>query len=78
MTTTRSAKPQIDWDDEAAGGAGRLAGPRTPTPAWASSKARARPLVGQAASLLATVVGQDLEEGDDGVFRIARRVARTG
>ena len=25
--------------------------------------------------LLATVLGQDLEEGDDGVFRIARRVA---
>lgn len=29
----------------------------------------------QAAGLLAAVVGQDLEEGDDGVFRIARRVA---
>ena len=28
------------------------------------------------AELLATVVGQDLEEGDDGRFRIARRVAR--
>jgi len=30
----------------------------------------------QAAGLLATVVGQDLEEGSDGVFRIARRVAK--
>jgi hypothetical protein len=30
----------------------------------------------QAAALLATVVGQDLEEGEDGVFRIARRVAK--
>ncbi len=29
----------------------------------------------QAATLLATVVGQDLDEGADGVFRIARRVA---
>ena len=29
-----------------------------------------------AAKLLATVLGQDLEEGDDGVFRIARRVAK--
>jgi Transposase DDE domain/Transposase domain (DUF772) len=32
--------------------------------------------VEQAAVLLATVVGQDLEEGVDGVFRIARRVAK--
>jgi hypothetical protein len=31
--------------------------------------------LGQAATLLATVLGQDLEEGDDGVVRIARRVA---
>jgi hypothetical protein len=32
--------------------------------------------VGKAAALLATVVGQDLEEGEDGVLRIARRVAK--
>ena len=32
--------------------------------------------VEQAAVLLATVVGQDLDEGVDGVFRIARRVAK--
>jgi hypothetical protein len=31
--------------------------------------------VARIAELLATVVGQDLEEGDDGRFRIARRVA---
>ena len=31
--------------------------------------------VARVAELLATVVGQDLEEGDDGRFRIARRVA---
>ena len=30
----------------------------------------------QAATLLATVVGQDLEVGDDGTFRIARKVAK--
>src|SRR6266516_1433304 len=30
------------------------------------------PVVAQAASLLATVTGQDLDEGEDGVFRIAR------
>jgi hypothetical protein len=32
--------------------------------------------VAQAAELLATVVGQDLEQGEDGVFGIARRVAK--
>ena len=31
--------------------------------------------VRQAAELLATVLGQDLEQREDGVFRIARRVA---
>ena len=34
------------------------------------------PGVAQAAELLATVVGQDLEAGDDGIFRIARKVAK--
>jgi hypothetical protein len=34
------------------------------------------PGVEQAGRLLATVVGQDLDEGSDGVFRIARRVAK--
>ena len=33
-------------------------------------------VLAQAAALLATVVGQDLDEGSDGVFRIARRVAK--
>ena len=32
--------------------------------------------VREAAALLATVVGQDLDEGEDGVFQIARRVAK--
>ncbi len=32
--------------------------------------------VAQAGALLASVVGQDLDEGSDGVFRIARRVAK--
>jgi len=32
--------------------------------------------VAQAAELLATVLGQDLEEGEDGRFRIARKVAK--
>ena len=34
------------------------------------------PLLAQAAALVATVTGQDLDEGADGVVRIARRVAR--
>jgi hypothetical protein len=33
------------------------------------------PAAAQAAALLATVAGQDLDEGEDGVFRVARRVA---
>ena len=32
--------------------------------------------VGEAAELLATVVGQDLEETEDGTYRIARGVAK--
>ncbi len=32
--------------------------------------------VSEAGTLLASVVGQDLDEGEDGVFRIARRVAK--
>jgi Transposase DDE domain/Transposase domain (DUF772) len=32
--------------------------------------------LGQAVTLMARVVGQDLDEGEDGVFRIARRVAK--
>lgn len=71
-----SAKPQVDWDDAAA------------REALIDSRARdayaclmvlgGRELtveVADAAQLLATVIGQDLEEGDDGVLRIARRVA---
>lgn len=34
------------------------------------------PVVGSAGELLAMVLGQDLEAGQDGVFRIARRVAK--
>jgi hypothetical protein len=71
-----TAKPQIDWDDPAAREA--LVDAR-------ASDARAclavldgcqlDPVVAQAAVLLATVVGQDLEAGEDGRFRIARKVA---
>ncbi len=71
-----AAKPVIDWDDAAArealvDGCAKdafaclrvLDGRELEAP------------VAAAARLLATVVGQDLDEGEDGVLRIARRVA---
>jgi hypothetical protein len=74
---TSSAKPQIDWDDARA------------REALIDSRAKDGyacllflegkkfgPEVTQAATLLATVVGQDIEEGDDGTFRIARKVGQ--
>ena len=72
-----AGKPPIDYDDRAAREAlvdaltrdgyallGALDGERLPVP------------LAEAAALLATVLGQDLDAGTDGVFRIARRVAR--
>src|SRR5487761_475262 len=72
-----AGKPGCDYDDRAAREAlvdalakdaqallVGLEGPQLPT------------ALGQAAALLAAVVGQDLDEGDDGCFRIARRVAK--
>lgn len=72
-----AAKPQIDWDD------------REAREALIDSRAKDAhaclvvlcgrvldPVVTEASQLLATVVGQDLDIGDDGVFRIARRVAK--
>jgi len=72
-----NSKPQVDWDDSAA---------RTEL---IDSRARdgyallkvldGRKLdehLAEAAALLATVLGQDLETSDDGTFRIARRVAK--
>jgi hypothetical protein len=72
-----SGKPQIDWDDPAA------------REGLIDSRAKdayavlvlldgreLTPDVAEAAQLLATVVGQDLEETDDGMFRIARGVAK--
>jgi len=71
-----AAKPPIDWDDAPAREAlvdsratdghallGVLHGLTVAEP------------VAAAAQLLATVLGQDLDEGEDGVFRIARKVA---
>ena len=70
------SKPAADWDDAAArealvdalardGGAVLTALEGEPLP----------PPLAEAATLLATVLGQDLEDGPDGRIRIARRVA---
>ncbi|MGA7271025.1 MAG: transposase [Acidimicrobiia bacterium] len=72
-----SAKPQIDWDDPSAREA--LIDTRAKDAYACLLVLDGRYLgveVAEAAELLATVVGQDLEAGDDGVFRIARRVAK--
>ncbi|MDA1147349.1 MAG: transposase [Chloroflexi bacterium] len=71
-----AAKPQIDWDDPAARAA--LVDSRAQDAyaclALLEDRELAPPLA-EAAALLATVVGQDLE-ASEGRFRIARRVAR--
>src|SRR5690606_31239341 len=69
-------KPACDWDDTAAreqlvddlarDGYAML---------WTIDDRKLKGNALQAAELLATVLGQDLEQRDDGVFRIARRVA---
>jgi len=74
----RSAgKPLCDWDDSAA--RERLVDELARDGYAALWTLDQRKLVGallQAAQLLATVLGQDLEQRDDGLFRIARRVAK--
>lgn len=72
-----SAKPQIDWDDRSA--REELIHSRAQDGYAMLAHLDSHKLEGplsDAAKLLATVLGQDLEEGDDGVFRIARRVAK--
>jgi len=74
----RSAgKPACDWDDKAA--REQLVDELARDGYAALWTMDERKLVGplrQAAELLATGLGQDLEQRDDGVFRIARRVAK--
>jgi hypothetical protein len=72
-----TAKPQIDWDD--ADAREQLIDSRAKDAYACLALLDSRAVsaaVAEAAELLATVVGQDLEETDDGVFRIARRVAK--
>jgi hypothetical protein len=72
-----AGKPVCDWDDEAArsGLVDALARDGHALLAVLHGRQLAE-AVGQAAALLATVLGQDLDEGADGIFRIARRVAK--
>lgn len=70
-------KPSCDWDDQAAREALIDALARDAYAILAALQGRQLPAdVLQAAQLLATVVGQDLEQGPDGAFHIARRVAK--
>jgi hypothetical protein len=72
-----AAKPQIDWDDPEAREA--LIDSRAKDAFACLALLDGRELAGavaDAAVLLATVAGQDLEETDDGMFRVARRVAK--
>jgi hypothetical protein len=71
-----TAKPVIDWDDPAAREA--LVDSRARDGFAMLALVEGRPLrqgVDQAARLVATVLGQDLTDGEDGVLRIARKVA---
>jgi hypothetical protein len=72
-----TAKPHIDWDDRAA--REQLVDSRARDGYACLAVLDGRDLdeaVSQAGQLLARILGQDLETTDDGVFRIARRVAK--
>ena len=71
-----AAKPSIDWDDREA--QADLIDSRATDGYAALALLEGRELeagVAEAAALLATVLGQDLETSEDGTFSIARRVA---
>ncbi len=69
-------KPACDWEDAAAREALVDAIARDATALLAALEGEALPAaLAEAAALLATLLGQDLETSPDGTFRIARRVA---
>ena len=72
-----NAKPQVDWDDEEAreGLVDSRAKDGFALLAHLDGK-ELGPELAEAAKLLATVLGQDLEGTEDGTFRIARKVAK--
>ena len=70
-------KPPCDWDDPAARDA--LVDDLVKDARAALAALEGEALVGavaEAAELLAVVAGQDVEQGDDGTFRIAKKVAK--
>jgi hypothetical protein len=72
----QAGKPVCDWEDKGAREALIDALARDAYAALARLDGKVlAPDVREAAALLATVVGQDLEQAEDGLFRIARRVA---
>jgi hypothetical protein len=72
----RSGKPVCDWDDADAREALVDALARDALALLAALEGEPlEPPLAEAAALLATLVGQDLESDDTGTFRIARRVA---
>jgi hypothetical protein len=71
-----AAKPQIDWDDAGARAALIDSRARDAYACLALLEERTlEPAIAAAMQLLATVIGQDLEEDAEGRLRIARRVA---
>lgn len=72
-----TAKPVVDWDDKTAREALIDSRARDGYALLAALDGRKKlpEAVTEAMRLLATVLGQDLETGDDGVLRIARKVA---
>jgi hypothetical protein len=72
-----AAKPAVDWDDKTAREALVDSRARDGYALLAALAGRKdlSDAVTQAMQLLATVLGQDLETGEDGVLRIARKVA---
>ena len=74
---TSTGKPVVDWDDKTAREAlvdSRARDGYALLAALDGRKDLPAPVI-EAMRLLATVLGQDLETGDDGVLRIARKVA---
>ena len=74
---TSLAKPVVDWDDKSAREAlvdSRARDGYALLNVLAGRQGSGEPVT-QAMQLLATVLGQDLEAGTDGVLRIARKVA---
>lgn len=72
-----TAKPQIDWDDPDSREALISSRAKDALRCLVITEGRSLgPEVAEAVQLLATVVGQDLEETEDGGVRIARRVAK--